>query len=216
MKQLSNKKSKILLVLGLLLLTVAGVTLAYYAVQKVFQNEFKVKEPGIALIEKYNPSDHWVPGEEKSKEVLFTNTEEQDMLLRFSFELKWADGQQVPGNRDVKDVVKLYWTDEHGKKVEVGADSVPKGFVKRPSGNVDYYYYTQVLKGGKSTPKVLESVKLETNMSNDEHFNSDFSDKKFELTIKGETVLADEKAVAEQWKGQVTATIGGNGTVTWN
>ena len=58
-------------------------------------------------------------------------------------------------------------------------------------------------------------MKLETNMSNDEHLNSDFSDKKFQLTIKGETVLADEKAVAEQWQGQVTAAIGKNGTVTW-
>lgn len=215
MKQLSNKKSKILLVLGLLFLTVIGATAAYYAVQKVFQNEFKVEKPGIGLIEKYNPSDHWVPGEETSKEVLFANTEEQDMLLRFSFELKWADGVQVPGNRDVKDVVKLYWTDNNGDKVEVNNDSCPRDFVKKSSGGVDYYYYTKVFKGGQKTPKVLESVKLETNMSNDEHLNSDFSDKKFQLTIKGETVLADEKAVAEQWQGQVTAAIGKNGTVTW-
>ena len=83
MAQISKKAKKILIVLGLLTIAVIGLTLAYYSGQEEFENEFHVKEPGVAIYEKFNPTDWWVPGEEKSKQAWFTNTGEMDMLLRF-------------------------------------------------------------------------------------------------------------------------------------
>lgn len=198
MKRINVKAKGILAALGLLLAAAAGVTAAYYASQKRFENEFKVDKPGVAVVEKFNPSDHWVPGEEKSKEVWFTNTGEQDMLLRFSVEAEWAPETEHP-DRKASDVVELYWNKGNGDRGE----GIPINFTPITDQNgTEYYYYTKVLKAGESTEHVLESVKFKTNLSNDGHENSDFSNTQINLTIKGETVLADEeaKAAADLWK----------------
>lgn len=217
MKRINVKAKGILAALGLLLVTAAGVTAAYYASQKKFENEFKVDKPGVAVVEKFNPSDLWVPGEEKSKEVWFTNTGEQDMLLRFSVEVEWEPGMEPktePGTetRSASDVVELYWNLGEGDRGE----GIPVGFTDIEQNGTKYYYYNKVLKAGESTEHVLESVKFKTNLSNskDGHENSDFSNTQINLTIKGETVLADEeaKAAADLWK--MTGTITGD-TVTW-
>lgn len=210
MKRINVKAKGILAALGLLLAAAAGVTAAYYVSQKRFENEFKVDKPGVAVVEKFNPSDHWVPGEEKSKEVWFTNTGEQDMLLRFSVEAEWASETEHP-NRDASDVVKLYWNKGNGDRGE----GTPADFTEFDQDGIRYYYYQKVLKAGESTDHVLESVKFETNLSNDGHENSDFSNTQINLTIKGETVLADEeaKAALELWK--VKGTISG-GDVAWS
>lgn len=210
MKRINVKAKGILVALGLLLATAAGVTAAYYASQKRFENEFKVDKPGVAVVEKFNPSDHWVPGEEKSKEVWFTNTGEQDMLLRFSVEAEWAPETEHP-NREASDVVGLYWNIGNGDRGE----GTPADFKEFKQDGIWYYYYQKVLKAGESTDHVLESVKFETDLSNDGHENSDFSNTQINLTIKGETVLADEeaKAALELWK--VKGTISG-GDVVWS
>ncbi len=123
MKQINKKITKIFLVLSLLLLTAVGLTIAYYNNHKTFSNEFHVKEPGVSIYEKFNPTDWWVPGEEKSKQAWFANTGELDMLLRFKIDVEWAPGQKpkdAKGNElavEAKDVVTLYWKasrDENG------------------------------------------------------------------------------------------------------
>lgn len=209
MKRISLKAKGVLAALGLVLAAAAGVTAAYYASQKQFENEFKVDKPGVAIVEKFNPSDHWVPGEEKSKEVWFTNTGEQDMLLRFSVEAEWAPGTVHP-DREASDVVELYWNQGDGTREQ----GLPVSFTYFDQDGTGYYYYQKVLKAGTSTEHVLESVKFKTNLSNDGHENSDYSNTQINLTIKGETVLADEeaKAAAELWK--VKGTISGD-TVVW-
>lgn len=217
MKRISKKTAGILILLGLFLLTVMGVTIAYYTSQKDFKNEFTVSEPGVAIQEKFNPSDFWVPGEEKSKEVWFTNTGKMDMLLRFSVEVEWADDNHP--DRAAEDVVTLYWNDGNGKRVS--DDSQLVDFVKKTqrvdTTVTDYYYYTKVLKAGESTQHILESVKFAADLSNDGHDNSDYSNTQINITIKGETVLADPDAAADQWKElpQITAVITGD-RVAWN
>lgn len=226
MKQMTNKTKHILILLALLLTALIGGTIAYYTSQKDFENEFRVPAPGVAIQERFNPSDHWVPGEEKAKEVWFTNTGKQDMLLRFSVNVEWEEGSE-PKDKDGKaleidpnDVITLYWNDgEDGR-----TDTLPVDFVKKEMKKVDgqekvYYYYTKVLKAGESTQHVLESVKFSSSLSNDGHKHSDYSNTQIDLTITGETVLADERAVEEQWTElpQVTAAIDAStGAVTWS
>lgn len=231
MKQLNKKATKILIILGVMVLTIIGLTLAYYNSTKKFENEFHVNAPGVAVYEKFNPTDLWVPGEEKSKEVLFKNTGEQDMLLRFSYSIEWVpvDGKPIP-SRPADEVVTLNWNiegnNEKGEdKAAAGAGlptDVPKDFSKMnqtlDGKPITYYYYNKVLKAGEPTDLVLESVKFKTDLSNDEHgFN--YSDQQINLTIKGETVLADSEAVKDQWKEtqQITAEINlKTGAVTWS
>lgn len=216
MKQLNKKATKILIILGVMVLTIIGLTLAYYNSTKKFENEFRVNAPGVAVYEKFNPTDLWVPGEEKSKEVWFKNTGEQDMLLRFSYSVEWVpvDGKPMP-NRPADEVVTLNWNIE-------GNTNVPKDFSKKDqtlNGKpITYYYYNKVLKAGEPTDLVLKSVKFKTDLSNDEH-RFDYSDQQINLTIKGETVLADSEAVKDQWKEtqQITAEINlETGAVIWS
>lgn len=211
MKKIAKKTKNILIILALLLVALIGGTIAYYTSQQAFENEFKVPKPGVTIQEKFNPSDHWVPGEEKSKEVRFTNTGEMDMLLRFKVEAAWADGTTHP-DVDVDSVITLYWN----QGSDVRGENPPVDFVY--DQNTGYYYYTKVLEAGKPTQNVLESVKFSANLSNDGHLNSDYSNTQINLTITGETVLADAEAVAEQWTEtpQVQAVIDENsGNVTW-
>lgn len=250
MKQISPKAKKILIALGLLTVAIVGLTLAYYNSQKEFENEFHVKEPGVAIYEKFNPTDHWVPGEEKSKEIWFKNTGEMDMLLRFSIDVEWETppiytndkGETIVVDVPAKDVVDLYWKNsekEKGPNGEPKATPLPKteeeaaalagfDFIPVTQEGVTYYYYKKVLKAKgtldgtgadlSKTQNVLESVGFSPNLSNDGHEHSDYSNTQINLTIKGETVLADNEAVKDQWKDmpQIQATIDfATGTVTW-
>lgn len=213
MKQMSAKAKKILVALGLLLAAAVGMTVAFYASRKTFDNEFRVKKPGVAVVEKFNPADHWVPGEEKSKQVWFTNTGEQDMLLRFSVKAEWDPATPHPNDgRSPESVVTLYWNTGEGNRGE----GVPADFTKISQNGIEYYYYTKVLKAGESTQHVLESVKFAANLSNskDGHENSDYSGTQINLTITGETVLADAEAEAAAELWNVMGKIDGD-TVTW-
>lgn len=221
MKQISKKTVKVLTVVSLLLLTAFGLTMAYYNSQKDFKNEFHVNAPGVSIYEKFNPTDWWVPGEEKSKQAWFTNTGELDMLLRFRVDYDWAKGQKPTGDASdmqAKDVIKLYWRDSThssdklielpvatAEKPVVGVDINNFDFIGiyDPDAGTTYYYYKKILKAkgseGSSTQKVLESVKFDTKLSNDGHQHSDYSSTQIDLTITGETVLVDPRAVKEKW-----------------
>lgn len=211
MKKVVKQTKHILVILALLVVAVVGGTIAYYSSQQDFENEFKVPKPGVAIQEKFMPTDSWVPGEEKSKEVWFTNTGEMDMLLRFTVEAEWV-GDDHP-DVDADSVITLFWNQGNDQRDD---ENPPVDFVS--DEKKEYYYYTKILKAGESTQHVLESVKFSTDLSNDGHLNSDYSNTQINLTITGETVLADAEAVAEQWTEtpQVQAVIDeSSGNVTW-
>ena len=216
MKKMEKKTKHILTILALLLVALVGGTIAYYTGRQDFKNEFSVAEPGVAIQEKFNPTDFWVPGEEKSKEVWFTNTGEMDMLLRFTVDAEWEGDH--PKDVAADSVITLFWNQGNDQRDN---EKPPVDFVAvtQKEGDVQktYYYYTKILKAGESTQHVLESVKFSSDLSNDGHLNSDYSNTQINLTITGETVLADPDAVAEQWTDtpQAQAAIAADGTVTW-
>lgn len=223
MKQLLEKNKKILIALGLLFLAAAGLTYAYYNSMKDFKNEFQVKEPGVAINEKFNPTDWWVPGEEKSKQIWFTNTGEMDMLLRFKLKIEWGKNDKgepaVPKDKDgnliseeelakidLSKLVTFYWKDSKNGAVVLADASKDPGFdfVPIDQNGETYYYYKKILKakgnGNENvTQHVLESVKFDTERSNDNHEGWDYSGVQLDLTIEGETLLVDGRAAEEEW-----------------
>ena len=247
MERISKQLKRTLILLGLLLITTVGLTIAYYNSQKEFKNEFHVGKPGVSVYEDFNPADKWVPDEEKGKQAWFANVGEQDMLLRFTIEAKWIkppvrigeDGEPVtdsdgqpeyvfqPGTKvDIDKDLLLYWQDSQNDPAKGYHQTGIDNEVKDSSGNIigpitlqdavkhsefdfekigDYYYYKKVLKaqGDKDsqdkTQHILESVKFTEEFANDGHKNSDYSNTQIDLTIKGETVLVDPRAVEEQW-----------------
>ncbi|MCI9502469.1 MAG: hypothetical protein HFG76_10845 [Hungatella sp.] len=217
MKQLNKRATKILIVLSLLMLTAVGMTIAYYNSQKDFHNKFRTGAPGVAIQEQFDPADLWVPGEEKSKKVWFSNTGELDMYLRFIVEVQWKDGEKPTKITDIKDllgedgIITLYWRDSTGENI-TWTQATADGFsglltpvtvtetVEGKNVSITYYYYNKILKAGESTEHVLESVKFNTRLSNDEHEHTDYSNVQIDVTIKGETVLANPEAANDEWK----------------
>ena len=230
---LTGDKFKIFGIFGFLIAVLVGVTVAYYNSAKEFENVFSVKSPGVAVEEKFNPSDHWLPGEEKQKEVIFKNTGKMDMLLRFSVDIEWddsamekdsegniievknKDGKRLVNGRTAESVITLYWNsgqkDEDENDIRISDDTKICDFTKEIQNGETYYYYNKVLKAGEKTNKVLESVKFMADLSNDGHKNSDFSNKQINVSVKAETVLADEKASDAEWN--IYAEIDGSNVI---
>ena len=221
MTSITKKTKNILIILALLLLAVVGATIAYFTSRTDFKNEFHVSKPGAAVVERFNPADHWVPGEEKSKEIWFVNSGEADMLLRFKVDASWAEGyepknaagEKVDPLPDIweKNIITLNWNGGGGDKT--ADDGSIKNFRKITDSAGTYYYYTRVLKAGESTDKVLESVTFSSSLSNDDHTGINYSESQINLTITGETVLADPDAALELWK--IKAGIDAENNVAW-
>ncbi len=221
MTSIPKKTKNILILLALLLLAVVGATIAYFTSRTVFKNEFHVSKPGAAVVERFNPADHWVPGEEKSKEIWFVNSGEADMLLRFKVDASWAkgyepkdaDGNTVNPLPDIweENIITLNWKGSGEDKTE--DDKLIKDFERIEDSAGTYYYYKKVLKAGESTDKVLESVTFSSSLSNDDHTGINYSESQINLTITGETVLADPDAALELWK--IEAGIDAENNVTW-
>lgn len=215
MKQISKKSRMILISLSLLLLAAVGMTVAYYNSQKDFHNKFQTGAPGVAIQEEFDPADLWLPDEEKSKKVWFTNTGEMDMYLRFKVKIRWKDGkkpEKVTDVKDLKGIITLYWRDSKNGGItwtQAAAGSPPFSGLLTPVTDIEtvdgedvsttYYYYNKVLKAGESTERVLESVKFSPELSNDPHEHTDYSNVQIDVTITGETVLANPKAASDEW-----------------
>ncbi len=162
--------------------------------------------------------------------------------------LKDKNGQDIKeGSVVSSDILTLYWQDSQNDPEkgyhQAGIDNEAQSYlgaikledaykypefdfkvIVDPEDGKTYYYYKKVLKAKgsdmSSTQHVLESVKFDPHLSNDGHINSNYSNTQIDLTIKGETVLVDERAVAEQWPNVTVSFIydqeGDITAVDWN
>lgn len=210
MKKIAKRTKSILIILALALVAIVGATIAYYTSKNDFKNEFHVSEPGVAVVEKFNPSDQWVPGEEKTKEVWFTNSGEVDMLLRFHVEVDWEEDSKPASASEASQIVTLNRN-----------TAFEKNFCSFKENDKDYYYYKKVLKPGEVTSNVLDSVTFSSALSNDGH-GVNYANSQVNITIIGETVIAEANEsgyveAAEEWNktAQITDDVSGKKTVTW-
>lgn len=218
MKQTQKGRISVLMITGILFLAVVGVTIAAYISAKTFHNQFTVGEPGIAIQERFNPTDKWLPGEQKEKKVWFANTGQQNMLLRFSIEVKDSTkGQESLTEAQIAEILKLCWAD-----AETGEDSsslTPVNFTRKEQDGRVYYYYDGVLDEGKRV-YVFNSVIMDPGLTNDSHGVS-YSGSRIDLIVTGEMVLADERAAEEQWSlrpviAEAADPVTGVRKVSWN
>ena len=195
------------ILLGCLALSLIGSTFAFYQQSNQLKNPFSVGKAEVAVKENFNPTDEWLPGEEKQKEVWFENQGDMDMFLRFTLDVKWEDknGKLMKPSPSADSII-LNWMSLNAQ------ENAPDGWVK--IGN--YYYYNKILKAGAATDKTLKSVTFSEELSNDMH-NVDYSGTKCIITVNAETILPDENAALTEWN--VNATVENPGmeteTVTW-
>lgn len=198
-----SKIIKLIIASGLLSITLFGVTMAYYYHSIKIDNDFTAAEAKVYMNEKFDPSDKWVPGEEKEKEVRFGNEGSTDVLLRvkFTVKLQMADGSEVTDN-DILKSFKLNFEDNFEDEWIMGDDG--------------WYYYTKVLESGQITDVTLKSVTIGSGISNDVHKTTDdYSSAVFKVDIASEMIQssgAAEAASAQGWKMKPAVS---DGNVTW-
>ena len=159
-------------------LSVIAAVFAFYFKTQKFDNKFSISEPKVYLGEKFDPSDKWVPGEKKQKEVSFGNTGNMDCYMRAKFTptLTLADGTEV---KNIPDGFNLNFASDFASKWTKGSDG--------------WYYYNTVLGAGAKTPTTLESVTISDKIGNDVHgIKTDYSGSTFSVKIDSEFIQASQ------------------------
>lgn len=209
-----GKKRNILIVLlfALAIAVVGGVLASYNSIASV-QNRLNTKDSSVTLNEIFNPSDQWVPGETKQKEVSFGNVGESDQVVRFKVSEIWYD------NKGTSDDL----TDDSEWTYSGSYDPLPAviNYTSEITGTNaswvrigDYYYYNKILAPGESTPIVIESVTFSNLISNSgPGAVDDFSDKRYSLTVQLETMNVNTTETIAGWN--MTFTSNGD-TLTWS
>ena len=97
MNKKRNKK-KLLVLLGISILTVVGSTLAYFTTSSDFVNTFKTAMYGAEVKEVFTSPDNWTPGTTTEKTVKVTNTGDIPIAVRASYTEEWksANGDILP------------------------------------------------------------------------------------------------------------------------
>lgn len=158
MKKLKKKNIITLLAAVTAIASISGIW-AYFSLIQPVTNRFVTAGSGLSITEKFDPTDKWLPGEKKEKQVIFDNTGNLDMLMRFRVEMKVLDAEGTEQDRiqNGKALFELGWN--RPVKEEDGT-FYPSGFTPRSDGENTYYYYNKLLTGKTSTEPVLEYVKF--------------------------------------------------------
>lgn len=212
MKKRNKIVFSLLLVLVIILSAIGGTTaFKYYAENSDVINRMETKGSSSALKEIFNPSDLWVPGETKQKEVSFANTGEQDQVLRFKAYEAWFDNKGTPN--DITDDALWSWTGDYSPApatINWTSEITGPSATWVKIGN--YYYYNKVLSVGATTPRVTNSVTFSNKISNDcPGAENDFSNKRYSLTFEMETLSVNTVETTAAWG--VTFTKSGNNLV---
>lgn len=189
-KKLFTSKIILLMACAALSFAIVGVG-AYYFHSQSMDNEFDVSKPKVYMNEKFDPTDKWVPGEEKEKEVKFGNEGSMDCYLRAKFtpKLTLADGTEVTDS-DVLSGFVLNFASDFSNKWTLGSDG--------------WYYYKELLPQGAKTPLTLESVTISSDIGNDVHgIKTDYSGSTFSVDIDAEFIQSENAKDAASENGWV-------------
>lgn len=189
--------------LGILSLSIFGVTMAVYDHWMKIDNEFDTADAKVYIDEKFDPDDKWVPGEEKEKKVWFGNDGDVDTVLRvkFSPELKLKDGTPVT-DQEVLDSFSLNFSSGFSGDWTAGDDG--------------WYYYNKVLRSAEKTDCTLESVKVSDLIGSDVRgSNTDYSAAVFTVNVESEMIQALQAADIAEEKGWAMTPTVSDGSVSW-
>lgn len=187
-KQLSKGKVAAVSIFGIIL-SIMGVSYAFYHNETKFINEFKTMTYNVNLEEEFN-------GDFGTKKVKIVNEEETnvDVVLRLNFNETWT---KVNNNQtyflnnynDTYNCVYKEWTADFLNDFVLGDDGW-------------YYYKKKLLSQGEV--KILESIS-DNNVCN-------YQDANYELDFNYEAIQADSNAVSDIWGYNITIS---NNDVTW-
>ena len=196
-------KTIILHVLSLFLAVLFGTTSAYYVTSKGIENMLLTKGAEVYMQEYFSPSDLWLPGETKTKDVYFGNRNDSDQVIRFTVEMGWYDNKGTPANLSDDTPWSYTGTYTPAPAVINWTNEVVGGSATWTKiGN--YYYYNKVLQKQSGTtptvtPSVISSVTFSPALSNDGIHAEDFSNKACKITIKMEALHVNTEFAEAEW-----------------
>ncbi|MDO5569712.1 MAG: BsaA family SipW-dependent biofilm matrix protein [bacterium] len=91
-----KNKKKLLMVLGISILTVLGGTIAYFTTSTDLTSLFKVGLYQHEIIEEFVSPEDWTPGTTTPKTIEITNNGSISMAVRASYTESWASANNTP------------------------------------------------------------------------------------------------------------------------
>lgn len=204
--KLKSKKS--LLFLALLVgIGSIGVTMAVFNSTGLLENVFSSQDHSVVIEEEFN-------NEFGTKKVTFTNTTDDDVIIRINYNEYWkSDTGYLSNYIGTQEVVTKKWVDT---------------FATDWTYKDGWFYYNKVLKGNSGV-QVLESIELNTNLFNEDNITraapgpdvdqfrkelyiNRYNNADYNLYFNFEATQVSSDAVLELWGLQCT--IDGD-NITW-
>ena len=178
-----NEKYKPFMFVGMLcLVTVVGITIAYYAQEMNIVNSFKTMTYNVKMEEEFYNT--W-----GTKRVTIRNLEETNtpVLLRVSYSEIFSDGDNILNNLvDGSNVVIKTWSQEFLDHFTLDEDG--------------WYYYDKVLNGGESI-ELLQSINLDNTIT---ALHPEYSNCDYDMHFNYEALGASKSAAKEVWNKDIT------------
>ena len=194
-----NNKKKLLVVLGISVLTVLGSAVAYFTTSTDITNLFKAALYQNEIVEEFVSPDNWTPGTTTDKTIKVTNTGSINMAVRVSYTEEWVTSN---GN-------KLSLSDSNENVASI--INFNEGWTKNSDG---YYYYgskenmTKV-KPGDTTTSFMSGVTFNSNIQSSlkETKSADgktitytstgdgYDNATYSLTVKIDTIQYDQSKI---------------------
>lgn len=227
-KILFHKKTAALAALGILVCSV-GATWAFYNDSQVLENPLSTSHSGAAIVEDYNPDSSFLPGETVAKKVKFVNTGKMDLFLRVEVppEEGWYQDGEKTTALETERVIK-HWTEHWPDHQEDPKNPVPTEdrftddwteVIEDEVTNRKYRYYKKILAAGEATAEILESIELDSAVSNDRH-DADYSNKVYKLTFNAEAIPVEEHnknlGVQSTWNMSVAVSGSDDKVLIWS
>jgi predicted ribosomally synthesized peptide with SipW-like signal peptide len=189
--KIKNKKA-IISIIVILLLTVIGGTVAYFASKAEFNNSFKGLKYNVDLEEEFN-------GTWGTKRVRIINREDDNIsvLLRISFNEKWEHNGKILSNIFLdEDIVNKTYPNTFQNDFDCHDDG--------------WCYYTREFKGGDEV-EVLSAIHLNEELLRRSPDLEEYLASNYSLTVNYETIAYDQTLARRVWRPDFAIV---NGTVT--
>lgn len=196
MKVLRKLKNKKIIILGIFLVGLIGVTYALFSNSVLFENKFKAASYDVILEDEFYNT--W-----GTKNVSVKNNDTTPVVIRISYNELWSlevgDTFLTISNKinDTDAVVKS-WTEDWLNNFT--------------DGNDGWYYYNKVLNKDETVLILTEIQKNETLIasSNDKEYYDTYN---YELDFNYEAIQATKEAIKEIWNYDIE--IDNDGVIEW-
>ena len=197
-KKLKIKIKPLIFTFALLIITIVGITFAYYKNQVILANKFNTYTYNVSIEEEFY--DDW-----GTKKVTFANNEETNtpVVLRINYNETWlkeiTDLGLVPISNNVNgsNVVTKEWTESFLQDFQLHTDG--------------WYYYKKTLNPEEKV-QVLNSISLNETLISSSPYYEDYLTADYNLSFNYEAIQATEAAVKEIWGHNITIN---SSNVTW-